>query len=1754
MKEATSKVVVMFFVFAIFLFACSVENFAVVTHDTDRVILQTAAEHIGGKESSGVIESDSYDTMPYAYQVSNPDVEERNSVFKIIETGDYSYQNAIYCINAEKDFANDTECDFLNKGDLKEENSTASKNLINSIGKKNYDSLIWLMENMYLPKQQPNEKVEYIKRAFSKELETRTVESIMEVITDDDIEIVQRWAIWYFTNGNNIGYSDNHLKYYNSKYSKMGKIYVKNIFNTQERYISLDELTGNNDRQELSEKLYNYLISSATEGKKVDTGYQTYITSFESKMPFIQPVVLIERIEKENKSILSEIPESIELGVPEIEYSKAGDIVKSKVEELLQANSINLADNNLEIISCYNSTSHSIYGATIHITDKYGKLIEVKDVILKYNNSNQRNSEDQQYVNNISLGDNEDLYFVYYDDEELHNMYNIVEQYLNKVINDNSIKIIVEGGDSASSDIFGKHSMSLRILMFKNDILYNETGRYNSIFVRGIKIPKNITGNDTLGYAENCFKEIFGKDLFNFNFTKEVSKTEFLNEDKETTFYKVDCNKPRIGNRLTGYVVLTKETNSIINNPSFHVSLDTLKTNITANTELEVSVSIKDISNIEDGIIAISGQLEYDTDILEKSDVQAQNGWSLENGFNEENLKFVTDGENPIKEDSEIFKIKFKVKDNITEPTSTLIKIKNIIASDGKSDISAEDSELEINITMPEEPVITSEKYEIDQDNKYISKILPKTTLKAFLANIESNKQIAITDKSGNIVAEDSLVATGMTLNLGEDKIYTLVVTGDIDGNSEIGITDLAKMKLHLIEKNTLEGAYFKASDINYDSEVSITDLAKIKLILIDLLDINENNPTNKNIEILLDDENIKFDEDNDRYYILDTSISSIKGKINGSIEDIEKMKYEVYDNQAILIKQGDIEKSSTWSINNIGLIIGENNIFVKAILKDNSCKKLNFKIMNVSSKYIDNLEIDKEDNDEDGLINYLEDFYKTDKNNADTDSDSITDYIELTLLKTDPLKVDSDDNGISDALEDHDGDGINNITEIEIGTDPIIIDTDGDRLSDYEEITTYKTNPLKEDTDGDGASDGWEIENGYDPLSVNEVFAVSETIADETIEVNVTLDVEGESVETLSISPVNNDIFFNEEIPGYISSAFDFNIKENNFDIATISFKFDSKLLEEENFNPTIYYFNEEDQILEELETVIEGNVAKTDVTHFSTYILLNKTQFDAVWDKDIKPPQYENDNSNDVLDLVFVIDKSGSMNDNDPNGLCRTLSKEFISKLRDQDRASIITFDAYSEVIANLTNNKDMLYNALDRFYNFGGTDGSKGIKSAIDELRNSESQFKYIIFLTDGEDSYCEYSYDDLITDAIQLNIPIYTIGMGSASEEILKNIASKTNGKYYYATAEYAVEEILDLKEVYDKIESETIDYAKDSNDDGISDYHTKALCEGRIRNGTGIPLFGGISYTKIQSNSDFDNDGIINGKEFEITEKDGKTYLKVFSSPVLADTDKDGIKDNVDSNPLKWNVCDRDLLIFSGLAYENNSKFSGKTIDTANNIDFNVYANNFSNVTNFYGGKNDNGTDTGILTEWIVEDYIEEKKTLQDTFCATTFKNGNDIVISFRGTDESMEWLDDSFIVFFSTHTERKNAKNYVKKIASKYANCNIYITGHSLGGYLAQIAAGALIQAQKQPASVVYFNAPGIGHEFSEFKPSDRKLIECLSKYSKDNKLISYSIYGDIVSSYGYHYGEEQRIYNFQFPNFVNAHSLKNFYFYFKHE
>ncbi len=73
----------------------------------------------------------------------------------------------------------------------------------------------------------------------------------------------------------------------------------------------------------------------------------------------------------------------------------------------------------------------------------------------------------------------------------------------------------------------------------------------------------------------------------------------------------------------------------------------------------------------------------------------------------------------------------------------------------------------------------------------------------------------------------------------------------------------------------------------------------------------------------------------------------------------------------------------------------------------------------------------------------------------------------------------------------DTDMDSLDDIREKSLGLDSKKADSDGDGLSDGDEVIIWKTDPLNPDTDGDGHADGKEVYNGYNPLGPGKLFNV---------------------------------------------------------------------------------------------------------------------------------------------------------------------------------------------------------------------------------------------------------------------------------------------------------------------------------------------------------------------------------------------------------------------------------------------------------------------------------------------------------------------------------------------------------------------------------------------------------------------------------------------------------------------------------------
>lgn len=266
----------------------------------------------------------------------------------------------------------------------------------------------------------------------------------------------------------------------------------------------------------------------------------------------------------------------------------------------------------------------------------------------------------------------------------------------------------------------------------------------------------------------------------------------------------------------------------IENEPSFSVKLNS---NDTFEDGIDVFVSVDDYENMTDvdgGIAAIIGDVEYDDTKLELIGVEALNDFELVSGDHYVLHNVYGHG---APEGTNILKLTFRNK-GLESGESTTVSFTNISGSDGVNDITTAD--VSKTITYYEaEASIDSDTYTII-DN-LISKIATGTLVNIFKNGLELGGHATIRILSVNNVELSSTdkVGTGVKVQLldrhGEVvSEFTIVIKGDISGDGEITITDLVKAKRHLAGLDNYTGVFQLAGDVSKTGAISITDVVKI--------------------------------------------------------------------------------------------------------------------------------------------------------------------------------------------------------------------------------------------------------------------------------------------------------------------------------------------------------------------------------------------------------------------------------------------------------------------------------------------------------------------------------------------------------------------------------------------------------------------------------------------------------------------------------------------------------------------------------------------------------------------------------------------------------------------------------------------------------------------------------------------------------------------------------------------------------------
>ena len=159
----------------------------------------------------------------------------------------------------------------------------------------------------------------------------------------------------------------------------------------------------------------------------------------------------------------------------------------------------------------------------------------------------------------------------------------------------------------------------------------------------------------------------------------------------------------------------------------------------------------------------------------------------------------------------------------------------------------------------------------------------------------------------------------------------------------------------------------------------------------------------------------------------------------------------------------------------------------------------------------------------------------------------------------------------------------------------------------------------------------------------------------------------------------------------------------------------------------------------------------------------------------------------------IVFLIDVSGSMDEENKLPLLQSSFKLLLGQLRPDDKVAIVTYANGTKVALPSTSVKDKekIIKVLDNLYASGGTSGGRGIQLAYEQAQKSfiKNGNNRIILATDGDFNIGINNTTDLekfIKKQRESGIymSVLGFGMGNYRDDMAETIADKGNGNYAY----------------------------------------------------------------------------------------------------------------------------------------------------------------------------------------------------------------------------------------------------------------------------------------------------------------------------------------------------------------------------------
>ncbi|MGB1699440.1 MAG: VWA domain-containing protein, partial [Nannocystaceae bacterium] len=154
--------------------------------------------------------------------------------------------------------------------------------------------------------------------------------------------------------------------------------------------------------------------------------------------------------------------------------------------------------------------------------------------------------------------------------------------------------------------------------------------------------------------------------------------------------------------------------------------------------------------------------------------------------------------------------------------------------------------------------------------------------------------------------------------------------------------------------------------------------------------------------------------------------------------------------------------------------------------------------------------------------------------------------------------------------------------------------------------------------------------------------------------------------------------------------------------------------------------------------------------------------------------------------LALMLVIDKSGSMANENKLDLVKRAAQLSARALDPADQIGVIAFDSRPSVLVRLqaASARLRIRSDIRRVGAGGGTNVLPALREAFLQLRGSKAKIKHVIVLSDGQSP--EAGVPTLVQQMYDANITVSGVGVGSgAGKTLLRRIAQVGAGRYYFS---------------------------------------------------------------------------------------------------------------------------------------------------------------------------------------------------------------------------------------------------------------------------------------------------------------------------------------------------------------------------------